>query len=185
MRSIWWISEVPGSSGLWASSSARMQPMALRSGGRAGVSRRSLSIDPHCAPSSAGPASAPSCPPLTTCQCWWSASSSPAAARALGTCAGDSTSSRGPRWSRCEGSPRRIAPSQRSPPSPERDDFGGHRLRRHPVGARQSKVGCDRDSRSGERKTPRPTPSRSGERAADTPAAVAGSHLSSRSLCRS
>lgn len=31
MRSIWWISEVPGSSGLCASSSARMQPAALRS----------------------------------------------------------------------------------------------------------------------------------------------------------
>lgn len=30
IRSIWWISEVPGSSGLWASSSARMQPTALQ-----------------------------------------------------------------------------------------------------------------------------------------------------------
>lgn len=29
IRSIWWISELPGSSGLWASSSARMQPTAL------------------------------------------------------------------------------------------------------------------------------------------------------------
>ena len=30
IRSTWWISEVPGRRGLWASSSARMQPTALQ-----------------------------------------------------------------------------------------------------------------------------------------------------------
>lgn len=47
MRSIWWISEVPGSNGLWASSSARMQPMALQSRGGARLirSKRSPCID--------------------------------------------------------------------------------------------------------------------------------------------
>lgn len=53
----------------------------------------------------------------------------------------------------------RITPSQRSSApgaghSPERDDFGGHRLWRHPIGACQSKISCNRDSRSRERQAP-------------------------------
>lgn len=54
----------------------------------------------------------------------------------------------------------RITPSQRSSApgtghSPERDNFGGHRLWRHPIGACQSKISCNRDSRSRERQAPR------------------------------
>lgn len=123
MRSIWWISEVPGSSGLWASSSARMQPTALRSRQRARASRGrgnpSVTPPPRVY-SPPGPAWAPSCLPLTTCQCWWSGSSSPATAQALGTCMGDSTVSRGPWWSRHKGSPHRAVRSHPRHPQPVR-----------------------------------------------------------------
>lgn len=56
MRSIWWISEVPGSSGLCASSSARMQPAALQSTGASSVTPRSLQPP--------SPTQAASAPPL-------------------------------------------------------------------------------------------------------------------------
>lgn len=54
----------------------------------------------------------------------------------------------------------RITLSQRSSApgaghSPERDNFGGHRLWRHPIGACQSKISCNRDSRSRERQASR------------------------------
>lgn len=59
----------------------------------------------------------------------------------------------------CEDWPASPRASTARPPgtghSPKRDDFGGHRLRRHPVGACQSKIGCNRDPRSGGRQAPR------------------------------
>lgn len=87
-------------------------------------------------------------PTLTTCQCWWSASSSPAAAQALGTCAGKGQVCRKPPLSPLQDSPR-ATPRQHSSGShaqhsPQRDDFGGHGLWWHPVGTCQTEIRCKR-----------------------------------------
>lgn len=135
MRSIWWISEVPGSSGLCASSSARMQPAALRStGGASPVSPCSLQPP--------GPTRAAQLPPyhMSMLVLWVVMPSSSSGARYL-------------RRGHLVALPAPARPAGRTRPgtshSPQSHHFGGHGLGGHPVGACQAKIGCNRGAQSG------------------------------------
>lgn len=97
------------------------------------------------------PSSAPSCPALTTCQRWWSGLPSPAAAQVLGTCVRDGADSSGQMKAllQCCVTLSQHSSVPSTSHSPKRDDFGGHGLWRHPIGACQSKISCNRDLGSG------------------------------------